>query len=146
MCFYSSKWWRDGFCVKLIWWTPPFQALLSENQMADVSQWHLFKHLNLNMSVCVSLYTVGVSVEKRDVRERVFTFSPVLLSHGTDISWNVTWWNGHKMKNIIGGDDVTNGIRLAVTSISETYRLMYKIINMGCPGCTKTQSRWMNID
>lgn len=27
----------------------------------------------------------------------------------------------------IGGDDVTNGIRLAIASISETYKLMYKI-------------------
>lgn len=54
--------------------------------MADVSQWHLLKHLTLKMSVCVFLYTVGVSVEKRDVRERVFTFSPVLLCYGTDIS------------------------------------------------------------
>lgn len=32
-----------------------------------------------------SLHTVGVSVEKRDVRDRVFTFFPLQLSHGTDI-------------------------------------------------------------
>lgn len=54
--------------------------------MENVST-YLFVHLNRNgVSVCFSLYTVGVSVEKRDVRERVFSFCPVLLSHGTDIS------------------------------------------------------------
>lgn len=43
---------------------------------------HVFERKHVG--VYVSLHTVGVSVEKKDVRERVFTFCPVLLSHGTD--------------------------------------------------------------
>lgn len=40
-----------------------------------------------HVSMYFSLYTVGVSVEKRDVRERVFSFCHLPLSHGTHTSW-----------------------------------------------------------
>lgn len=54
--------------------------------MNSVGQYNLLQcFTRKHVGVYVCLYTVGVSVEKRDVRERVFTFCPPLLPYGTDL-------------------------------------------------------------
>lgn len=60
--------------------------VMSHNKMNGVGQYNLLQCVTRkHVGVCVCLYTVGVSVEKRDVRERVFTFCPQLLPYGTDL-------------------------------------------------------------
>lgn len=61
----------------------------------------------MSVCVCVCFYTVGVSVEKRDVRERVFTFCPPLLPYGTELlPYDET--GAYDGVYFTGGDDINN--------------------------------------